>query len=109
LSSSLLCGISRLVGGIEPGRRIGLDDDAPALLHQVDVNDPPGDSDRPEVALQHWRVALPGGHAHQRKTCGEGGERQRDFAPRGMTAQCPRRAGSRDRRGNARPQRRLDL
>jgi len=66
---------ARAVEGIEARERIGLDNDAPAPLRQVDIRDPPGDSNRADVALQHWRVAHPGGLAHQRKACRNGGER----------------------------------
>jgi hypothetical protein len=77
---------ARLVARIDVGQRICLDDDAPAFLHLIDIDDPPGNGDRPEMALQHRRLPLPGGLPHQCKTGGQGGERNRGFAPARMPA-----------------------
>jgi hypothetical protein len=82
---------------------------APAFLHEFDVEDSAGDSNRPDVPLQHRRVALPGCLAHQRKSGGKGGERQHRFAPCRITARRKRRSCADNRRDDSRPQRRLDL
>ena len=100
---------ARLIARIEAGQRVGLDDDAPALLHLVDIDDPPGDGDRPEMALQHRRLALPGGLPHQCKAGRQGGERKRRFAPPGMPAQRNHQGNAGDRGRDAGPQRRLDF
>ena len=95
--------MARLFAGIEPGQRIGRDDQPPASIHGVDVDNPPGDDDRPEAPLQHRRPALPGSLPYQSKAGGEGGERQRGFAQRAMAAHRERRPSGGDRRGEAEP------
>ena len=64
---------------------------------------------RPEVALQHRRLALPRGLAYQRKAGSEDGQRQCGLAPRRIPAQRKAQAGTGNRTGNARPQRRFEL
>ncbi len=100
--------MARLFAGVEPGQRIRSDDQPPASVHRVDVDDPSGNDDRPEAPLQHRRLALPGGFADQRKAGGERGERQCRFAQRGMTAQREHQTARGNRGHEAEPQRGLD-
>ena len=76
----------RLTGRFESRHGIGRDDDAPAPLGQIDVNNASGEDEWSEVALQHRRPPLPGRLAHQRNTGGEDGKSERRFAPRRMLA-----------------------
>jgi hypothetical protein len=93
----------------EPGQGIWLDDDAPALLGQIDVGNPSGKRDRSQMALQHRGLPLPGGLAYQRKAGGEDGQHERRLAPRRMPAQGNAQTGADDRRSDTRPQRWLDF
>ena len=100
---------ARLITRFKPSHGIGRDDNAPALLRQIDVDDPSGDGERSEVALQHRRLPLPGGFAHQCTAGGESRQRECDLAPPRMPAQCKSDNSAGDRGNDARPQRRLDL
>jgi hypothetical protein len=100
--------MARLIAGIEAGQRVGIDDDAPAFLHLLDIDHPPGKGDRPEMALQHRRLALPGGFPHQREAGRQSGECQRRFAPSRLPAQRQGKADPGERRRDGGPQRGLD-
>jgi hypothetical protein len=93
----------RLFSPIETRQRVGLDDDAPTPLHHVDIDDSSGDRDRPEVPLQHWRVAFPRRFPHQREPGGKRSEHQCCFTPCRVSTQRKRPADPGNRRRNARP------
>src|SRR5438105_15398187 len=94
---------ARLIAHLDTGEWIGVDHDAPALLHQIDVDNSPGDGEWPEVPLQHRRLALPGGLPHQRKARGKDSERERRFTPHSMPAHRDHRAGAGNCRSDAGP------
>jgi hypothetical protein len=98
----------RLTGRVEPGQEIRLDNDPPALLGQIDVDDPSGEGERSKVPLQHRRLPLPGGFAHQRKAGGKGRERERSLAPSRMTTQRAAQGDTGDRGNDSGPQRRFE-
>ena len=90
----------RLIAGIEAGQRLRLDDDAPAPLGQVDIDDPAGDGDRSELPLQHRRLPLPGASAHQRKA---GGKDASARVPPGTTPDADASPSSQQRRRSPPP------
>ena len=92
---------SRLLVLCEPGQRIGRDNNPPAAIERVDVDDPPGDLDRAEPALQYRRLTLPGGLADQRKPGAEQRQRQRRFAQQRTPVQ--RKARDAGGKGRAKP------
>src|SRR5438105_15250690 len=100
---------ARLIAHLDTGEWIGVDHDAPALLHQIDVDNPSRDGEWPEVPLQHRRLALPGGLPHERKAAGKDSECDRRFPPHAMLTHCDHRAESRNCRRDAMPQGRPDF
>jgi len=94
---------ARPIARIDAWQRIGVDHDAPALLHQIDIDNPSGDRDRPEVALQHRRRVLPGGYPHQGKAGGKDSECERRSEPHAMPTHRSHRAGTGNGRSDARP------
>src|SRR5205085_9475233 len=70
----------RLLARSEARQRIGRDDDAPAAVEQIDIDDAPGQRDRPDTALQHRRAALPPRLLHDREPGGAKGEHDRGVA-----------------------------
>jgi len=70
----------RLLARGEARQGVGRDDDAPAPVEQIDIDDAPGQRDRPETALQHRRAALPARLLHDREPGAAKGEHDRGVA-----------------------------
>jgi hypothetical protein len=97
-----------LLGGSEAEQRIGHDDDAPAALERVDIDDAAGQGDRPDAALQHRRAPLPARLLHDREAGAAKSQGDRGVAPYRPAPQQDNGKNRDDRRGQAKPARRLD-
>jgi len=71
----------RLRGRLQARDRVGRDDDAPAAVELVDIDDTTGDRDWPNAPLQHRRAVLPARLLHPGKPGGGECERNRPRAP----------------------------
>ena len=100
---------ARLIACREARKRLVLDDDAPASLDDVDIDDPAVDGDRAKAPLQHRRLALPGGFPHPGKAGGEQGQASAASHQAELRRSARARAAAGECRRTARPQRRLDL
>jgi hypothetical protein len=94
--------------GAKAGQRIGSEDDAPAPLRPVDVDDPPGHLERPEPAPDDGGHALGGGLGNQHEPGGEYGQQQRRLEPRRPPPQQESERNAEHDRGHPRPQRRFE-
>lgn len=99
---------TRLLRRVEPGQLVGRDNDPPAAVERVDIDDAASDRDRPEAAVEHRRRALAPGLADQREAGGGEREARRGAAPHRPAARHDRGRDRRQHHRRSKPERRLD-
>ena len=98
----------RRCGWASAARGIGRDDEPPAALERVDIDDFAGHCDRAELALQHRGAALDPRLLHHRKPGGDKSQHDGRIAQRRPAAQPQRERDGAFCQGEPDPQLRFD-